>query len=91
LAHTPMSLRITKTTSDACTIFKVDGRLVADGVADLERDCQSTEGTVYLDLTELLSADAESIEAIQRMVGGGARLLGASPYIRIQLGLKEEE
>jgi hypothetical protein len=86
-----MSLRITKTTSDACTIFKVDGRLAADGVADLERDCQSAEGTVYLDLTELLSADAQSIEAIKRMVDGGARLLGASPYIRIQLGLKEEE
>jgi hypothetical protein len=86
-----MSVRITKTTSDACTILKVDGRLVADGVADLEREWQSTDGTVYLDLTELLSADAESIGAIQRMVDGGARLLGASPYIRIQLGLKEEE
>ncbi len=31
-----MSLRITKTTSDASTIFRVDGRLVADGVADNE-------------------------------------------------------
>ncbi len=86
-----MQIRITRTTSDSATIVRVDGRLAEDAVADLEGECQSAEGTLYVDLTNLLSADAEGLKALKRWVENGARLVGESPYIRLQLGLKEDE
>ena len=86
-----MQIRITRTDSDTATIVQVDGRLAEDAVADLEGECQSAEGTLYLDLTNLLSVDAEGLKALKRWVESGARLVGESPYIRLQLGLKEDE
>jgi hypothetical protein len=86
-----MQIRITKTTSDTATIIQVDGRLIEGSVAVLEGECQSAEGTLYLDLTNLLSADAEGLKAIKRLVENEARLVGESPFIRLQLGLKEDE
>jgi len=86
-----MQIRITRTDSDTAAIVQVDGRLTAGSVADLERECQSAEGMLYLDLTNLLSADADGIKAIKRLVENEARLVGESPYIRLQLGLKEDE
>ena len=86
-----MRVRITKTTSDSATIIQVDGRLTEGSVADLEGECQSAEGTLYLDLANLFSADAEGLKALKRWVENGARLFGESPYIRLQLGLKEDE
>jgi len=80
-----MQLRITKTTSDSATIIQVDGRLAEGSVADLERECQSAEGTLYLDLTNLLSADVDGIKAIKRLVENEARLVGESPYVRLHL------
>jgi len=86
-----MQIRITRTDSDTAAIVQVDGRLTVTAVPELERECQSAEGTLYLDLTNLLSADADGMEAIRRLVSKGARLVGESPYIRLQLGLKEDE
>ncbi len=86
-----MRVRITRTDSDSATIIQVDGRLTEGAVADLEGECQSAEGTLYLDLTNLLSADAEGLKAIKRLVENEARLVGESPYIRLQLDLKEDE
>jgi hypothetical protein len=86
-----MQIRITKTTSDSATIVQVDGRLIEGSVADLEGECQSPRGTLYLDLTNLLSADAEGLKALNKLVESGARLVGESPYIRLQLGVKEDE
>jgi anti-anti-sigma regulatory factor len=86
-----MQIRITKTTSASAAIVQVDGRLTATAVPELERECQSAEGTLYLDLTNLLSADAEGLKALNKLVESGARLVGESPYIRLQLGLKEDE
>jgi len=80
-----MRVRITRTDSDTAAIIQVDGRLAEGSVADLERECQSAEGTLYLDLTNLLSADADGIKAIKRLVESEARLIGESPYIRLHL------
>jgi anti-anti-sigma regulatory factor len=86
-----MRVRIIKTTSEAGTVIRVDGRLAKDSVADLERECQSAEGRLYVDLTNLLSADASGIEALRTLAESGARLMGESPYIRLQLERSEDE
>ncbi len=86
-----MQIRITKTDSDTATIVQVDGRLAEDAVADLEGECQSPRGTLYLDLTNLISADAEGLKALNKLVESGARLVGESPYFRLRLKLEEDE
>jgi anti-anti-sigma regulatory factor len=86
-----MRLRISRTDSDTATIVQVDGRLTATAVPELERECQSPRGTLYLDLSNLVLADAEGVKALTKLAESGVRLIGESPYIRLQLGLKEDE
>ena len=43
------------------------------------------EGELIRDLTSLQSADPEGIEAIHELVRGGAKLRGASQFIRLLL------
>lgn len=86
-----MQIRITRTDSDTAAIVQVDGRLTVTAVPELERECQSPRGALYLDLKNLLSADAEGVKALNKLVESGARLVGESPYVRLQLGLKADE
>ena len=72
------------------TTVKVDGRLTLEGVAELDRQCGSTTGTVYLDLSNLRSADAEGVEAIRALADRGIRLSGASPYIELLLNRESQ-
>ena len=52
-----MQLRITKTTAGTVTTLRVDGELTDEGVAELERACASVDGSVDLDLSQLMKAD----------------------------------
>ena len=80
-----MQLRITKTTAGAVTTLKVDVELTREGVAELEKACESVDGPVDLDLSELMRADAEGVQALKKLFATGAQLLGASPYIKLLL------
>lgn len=74
-----------KITGESTTTIQIHGRLTVDGVTDLESECRSTEGKLSLDLTQLKSADRAGIRAINALLGNGARLEGAPPYIRLLL------
>jgi hypothetical protein len=65
-------------------IVRLAGRLSVAQVPDLFIACAGQSG-IELDLTELLSADAAGIEALQRMRRGGATLSGTPGYIQLQL------
>ncbi len=80
-----MALRITRTTAGTVTTLKIDGDLMREGVAELEKTCESVDGPVDLDLSELMRAEAEGIQALKNLRDGGARLLGVSPYIELLL------
>jgi anti-anti-sigma regulatory factor len=64
------------------TIIRLEGRLNAKNVGNLKKEIQGASGNVLLDLTDLRSADAEGVRALRPFAAKGAKLVGASPYIR---------
>ena len=65
-------------------IVRLAGRLSAAQVPELFIAVAGQKG-IELDLTDLLSADAPGIEALQRLRRGGATLSGTPGYIQLQL------
>ncbi len=84
-----MTFRITKTTAGTVTTLRIDGELTGEGVAELEKVCATVDGPVDLDLSQLITADAEGVRALKNVLGSGARLVAASLYV--ELLLKKEE
>ena len=77
-----MTIRITKHTEGKTTTIRLEGRLEADAVPDLEKECRSAEPPLRLDLSDLSSADEDGIQTLRRLSAEGAELFGASPYVR---------
>ena len=65
-------------------VVRLAGRLSAAQVPELLGVC-SKPGPLEIDLTELVSADVAGIEALQRIRGNGARLVGVPGYIQLKL------
>jgi CheY-like chemotaxis protein len=65
-------------------IVRLAGRLSVAQVPELLTACADHAG-IELDLTDLLSADASGIEALQRLRRKGATLSGTPGYIQLQL------
>jgi hypothetical protein len=79
-------IRLTVVEREDLTVIRVDGRLVADGIPDLEEACRVARRPLVLDLTHLATTDDTGVVALRRLTGEGVHLLGASPYIGLLLG-----
>jgi anti-anti-sigma regulatory factor len=66
---------------DGCTIH-LAGRLNAAQVHELRSACAAADGPIRIDLTDLLSADAVGLDALQRLKQAGAEIVGAAQYLR---------
>jgi hypothetical protein len=66
-------------------VVKLAGRLSAAEVPELLTACGDHDGGLELELSDLVSADAPGIEALQRLQRKGAKLVGVSGYIRLKL------
>ena len=77
-----MTIRITTSKDDKATTIRVEGRLNAEAVPDLQREVQLVSAPLRLDLSGLISADAEGIKKLRALSAKGAELRGASAYIR---------
>jgi len=86
-----MAVRIDISSEDSKTIVRVSGRLVGPGVQELLNTCNSIEGGLLLDFTDLRSVDPEGIKAIRRLVGERAKFRGISPFIRLLLDAQKSE
>ena len=82
-----MDLRISLSRTGSSSVVKVDGALTREGLPELERVVSPCEGALRLDLSELRSLDADGLAAIQSLRGGGAEIVGVSPYIALLIGL----
>jgi len=80
-----MQLRIVVSLKDSRTVIKVDGRLDAEGVPELEKVTRDESATLCLDLSGLRLADADGIAALLRLQKAGAVIQGASPYFKLLL------
>jgi hypothetical protein len=65
-------------------IVRLAGRLSAAQVPELLTSC-ATSGALDLALSDLVSADPADIEALQRVRGQGATLVGTPGYIQLKL------
>jgi hypothetical protein len=61
------------------------GRLDAAQVPELLQACAGA-AMLTLDLTDLVSADAAGVDALQRIRRRGGKVVGASGYMQIKLG-----
>jgi hypothetical protein len=66
-------------------IVRLAGRLSVAQVPELLSLCVEEPGPVEIDLTELVSADVEGIEALQRVRAKGANLVGAVRYLQLKI------
>ena len=66
-------------------VVSIAGRLSGAAVEELTGVRRSIEGRVTLDLSSLVAADDEGIEAIQTMLLGGDEIQGASPLLQLLL------
>jgi len=78
-----MALRIDCRDLAGDTAIVVAGELGAAGAAELKKLCRGRTGTVTVDLEQLVSVDAASIAILRALRNEGARLVGASHYIRM--------
>jgi hypothetical protein len=65
-------------------LVRLAGRLGEAQVPELLIAC-GEHGPLELDLSDLLSADAAGLEALQRIRARGASLVGVPGYIQLQL------
>jgi len=64
---------------------ELHGWLSEEVIGELEVACGSEGGALILDLSHLVGADAAGRADLRRRVAAGAKLRGASPYIRLLL------
>jgi len=77
------------TTEEGHRMVRVAGRLSVAHVPEMLNACADTAG-LQLNLTDLVSADAAGIEALQRIRDRGASIIGAPGYIQLKLDLPSQ-
>ena len=77
-----MSFRITTHADGPVTTIRVEGRFGIEAVPELRRESQLAGGSVRLDLSGLISADADGVRELRELSARGAKVCGASAYIR---------
>jgi len=80
-----MTVRIRKTCDSDQTVLWVDGYLTVEDVGELDREYRSAQGSIALELTNLLSADSSGMKCLRELISLGAEIRGTSPYIALLL------
>ena len=80
-----MSIRMNRREAAGETVVELHGWLSEGVLAELESLCASVTCPLRLDLANLAGADETGLIALRRLAAAGARLQGASPYIRLLL------
>lgn len=80
----PMTVRMTQI-GDPVAAIKLDGRLTAEDLSEVQRVCRAVKGRLVLDLTGLQFADRQAAGALRELRALGAEIIGTSPYVRLLL------
>jgi hypothetical protein len=80
-----MPFRLIVSEAPDLTTIQVAGRLRDDGVSILDDACVVAGRPLVLDLSGLTSASDAGVLLLQRLMGEGVHLLGASQYMRLLL------
>ncbi len=83
-----MAVRITSQQGEHQFVVHVHGSLDATAAALLHAEAErAPAGPLVLDLSGLLTLDEAGSAALRALVAAGARIDGASPYVKLLLGL----
>ena len=77
-----MTIHVSTEVGETATTIRIEGWLTAADLPDVRAACESAKPPLRLDLSGLHSADIDGILALRSLLGRGAELHGASPYIR---------
>jgi ABC-type transporter Mla MlaB component len=80
-----MVVRIRKTCEADQTVLWVDGYLTVEDVDELDREYRSAQGSIVLELSNLLSADSAGMKCLRELISLGAEIRGTSQYIDLLL------
>ena len=83
-------VRITKTVKDSIVTIKVDGRLASGGTEALVEACEGHRGAMVVDLSDLQFADDAGVGVLRKLKAQGARIVGARPYVSLQLAERND-
>ena len=64
----------------------LSGGLTAPHVGELLRVCADMTGPLRIDLTDVFALDVAGFDALQRLIGSGAELVGVAQYLRHKVG-----
>ena len=85
-----MNLRITADANKRPAEVRIDGELLSEGLLELQKVCENLAKPLLLDLTDLIRADPEGLQALLDLIDRGASVKGASPYIQLLLEPAED-
>ena len=80
-----MSVRIDHIRTGTINVVHIAGHLSGAAVTHFTDTCDLIQGPLAIDLSELLFADDEGINAIKAVVETGATLLDVSPFVTLLL------
>lgn len=71
--------------------MRVDGRLEAESLRELERACEGALSPLMLNLEGLLWIDDRAAEALRRLRAKGTVVTNASPYVSLRMKNEDEK
>ena len=80
-----MTARIDLSEGTGAVSVRVAGRLEETTARELLELCRRQTGRITLDLEDLQSADRAAVETLKGLRDAGARIEGATPYVRMLL------
>ena len=80
-----VTLRITRANGDEGSVLRIDGRLEAECLGELERACEGARPPLTLNLEGVLWIDDRAAEALRGLMARGAAVENASPYVALRL------
>ena len=83
-------LRIIKQPIDESTILlRLEGKLLAPWIEEIQRSIHGSANTVWLDLSALTFADTEGIHVLADLIRHGAKLTACSGYVAALLQMEK--
>jgi hypothetical protein len=80
-----LTIRIERCETERGVTVELHGWLREEALGELDAVCGSVAGPLHLNLSRLVDADQASRRALRLRIRSGARIEGASPYIRLLL------
>jgi anti-anti-sigma regulatory factor len=77
-----LAIRVNTEKGKTMTIIQIQGKLTKADLRDLKEVCESASTPLWLDLSDLISADSEGVRELQSLSEAGAELHVANPYVR---------